>query len=84
MLEKNPLFIVPKNQVQRIPGMINNDTCNFDIFLDATKPHRSIKKDIQMFLKSREVESTNIKLPNLEGNKSMFRPHKHMQPVENS
>lgn len=52
-LERDPLLIVPRNQIQRIPGMINNDTCNFEIFMDTIKSHRSIKKDLSMFLKTR-------------------------------
>ena len=53
MLQKDPMYIVPRDQVQRIPGMLDNDACSFDIFPHSFKPARSVKRDLEIFLKKR-------------------------------
>jgi len=64
---------------------MNNDACTFEIFPHAVKPARSVKKDLEIFIKKRaQFSISNLNLAHLEAKDSMYRPLKHIEPIENS
>ena len=85
LLERDPMIIVPKEQIQGMAGLMESDVCSFDFFTNTVKPARNVKKDLKQFMKKRAQYSiSNLKLPELDGKESKYRPLKHMEPVENS
>lgn len=85
ILERDPMIIVPKEQVQGLPGLIENELCTFDFFTHSVKPARSLKKDLLAFEKKRaKYTISNLKLPELDGKESKYRPLKYIEPIENS
>ena len=68
MLDKDSMLIVPKKQIQTIPGLVDNDACNFDFFNHSIRPTKNHKRDLQQYLeKYKEFSISNIKLPELRG-----------------
>ena len=47
MLDKDSMLIVPKKQIQTIPGLVDNDACNFDFFNHSIRPTKNHKRDLQ-------------------------------------
>ena len=85
ILANDPMFVVPKDQLQGLPGLINNDLCTFDFFCHSVKPARNVKKDLKAFVKKRSAYTiSNLHLPELDGKESKYRPLKHIEPVDNS
>ena len=65
--------------------MVENDLCTFDFFTNTVKPARNVKKDLAAFMKKRaQYTISNLKLPELDGKESKYRPLKHIEPIENS
>ena len=53
LLERDPMIIVPKEQIQGLPGLMDSDLCSFDFFTHTVKPARNVKKDLAAFKKKR-------------------------------
>ena len=68
-----------------MPGLMESDVCTFDFFTNTVKPARSLKKDLAAFKKKRaKYTISNLKLPELSGKESKYRPLKHIEPIDNS
>ena len=84
LMLKDSMFVVPRDQIQSIPGMLPDDALMFDLFPHSVKPARNVKKDLKAFIKKRSQYSiSNLKLPELDEDKK-YKPLKHMEPVDNS
>ena len=61
------MLIVPKDQIQMVPGMLAEDACNFDFFFRSIKTVKNHKKNIQEFIEKRAQYSiSNLKLPQVK------------------
>lgn len=79
------MIIVPQQQVQNTPGLVNNDLCTFEIFPHSVKMARNFKKDLEMFKRKRARYSiSNIKLPEMKLQEDKFQPLKNREPILNS
>ena len=47
LLERDPMIIVPKEQIQGMAGLMESDVCSFDFFTNTGKPARNVKKDLK-------------------------------------
>ena len=67
-IEQNPLMVVPKHQLPRVPGLTKNEECTFQMFLSPVKPVPNFKRDLRMSIEERwKNPISNIKLPELKG-----------------
>ena len=53
LLERDPMFVVPKDQLQAVPGLLDSEVCTFDFFTNSVKQARNFKKDLKSFQKKR-------------------------------
>lgn len=67
-IEQNPLMVVPKHQLPRVPGLTRNEECTFEMFLSPVKPVPNFKRDLRHSIEERwKNPISNIKLPQLKG-----------------
>ena len=67
-IEHNPLMVVPKHQLPRVPGLTKNEECTFEMFLSPVKPVPNFKRDLRESIEERwKNPISNIKLPELKG-----------------
>ena len=41
------MFVVPKDQLQEMPGLMDSEVCTFDFFPNSVKQARNFKKDLK-------------------------------------
>ena len=69
------MLILPQQQLEGIPSVLDQDTCNFELFTQSLHPVTNPKKDLQRALEKKDRPSiSNIKLPHMNEKVKKYRP----------